>query len=225
MIELKGLCRHFQVGTQLVRALDDVNLKVAAGDYVSIMGPSGSGKSTLLNILGLLDTPTAGEYWLDGANTSAMADDQLARTRQARIGFVFQFFHLVPRMTATENVELPMVLAGTPPAERRERGRSALSRVGLSGRVEHRPDQLSGGERQRGAIARAIGMQPGLLLADEPTGNLDSISGREIIEIMESLNERGLTLMIVTHDPAVGNRARRHLKMLDGRIEQDRGAP
>jgi putative ABC transport system ATP-binding protein len=185
------------------------------------MGPSGSGKSTLLNILGLLDTPTSGTYSLDGINTSTMNDNELATTRQHNIGFVFQSFHLVSRMSAFENVELPMLLSGMPVAERREKGRIALDNVGLSKRVGHRPDQLSGGERQRVAIARAIVMQPVLLLADEPTGNLDSVSGKEVIGIMEGLNNGGLTLILVTHDPTVGQRAARRLVMEDGQIARD----
>ena len=221
MIELEDLCRNFQVGNQTVHALDHVDLHISAGEYLSIMGPSGSGKSTLLNILGLLDTPTSGTYLLDGINTSTMNDDELATTRQHKIGFVFQSFHLVSRMSAFENVELPMVLAGLPRAERREKGELALENVGLSDRVSHRPDQLSGGERQRVAMARAIVMQPVLLLADEPTGNLDSVSGKEVIEIMENLNNYGLTLILVTHDPAIGKRSKRRLNMEDGRIAKD----
>lgn len=224
MIRLESLCRDFQVGDQIVHALDRIELELKAGEYVSIMGPSGSGKSTLLNILGLLDTPTAGSYRLDGINTSAMSDDELATTRQEQIGFVFQFFHLIPRMNALENVELPMVLAGIDPMVRRRKVKAALDRVGLSARTEHRPDQLSGGERQRVAIARAIVMQPALLLADEPTGNLDSVSGREVVGIMEELNSQGLTLVVVTHDPAIGHRAGRRVVMQDGRIAEDRTA-
>jgi putative ABC transport system ATP-binding protein len=221
MIRLEALTRTFQVGDQLVRALDAVSLTIAAGEYVSIMGPSGSGKSTLLNVLGLLDTPTSGAYWLDGVNTSTMPDDRLAATRQREIGFVFQSFHLVPRMTSLENVELPMLLAGTSLAERHERARHALAGVALLERADHRPDQLSGGERQRAAIARAIVMQPKLLLADEPTGNLDTASGAEVVRIMEDLNAGGLTLVVVTHDPQIGNRARRRLRLRDGRVVED----
>jgi putative ABC transport system ATP-binding protein len=222
MIKLADLCRNFQVGNQVVHALDHIDLQISAGEYLSIMGPSGSGKSTLLNILGLLDTPTSGIYSLGEINTSTMNDDQLATTRQHKIGFVFQAFHLISRMSAFENVELPMVLSGLPIAERRKRGRAALENVGLSDRVSHRPDQLSGGERQRVAMARAIVMQPLLLLADEPTGNLDSVSGKEVIEIMEDLNKKGLTLILVTHDLAIGERAARRLVMEDGRIVRDR---
>jgi len=221
MIRLEGLCRDFQVGDQVVHALDHLDLKIESGEYASIMGPSGSGKSTLLNMLGLLDSPTAGNYWLDDISTATMNDDELAAVRQKKIGFVFQSFHLIPRMSAFENVELPMVLAGMPPRERREKVASALERVGLSGRVKHRPDQLSGGERQRVAMARAIVMKPAILLADEPTGNLDSRSGKEIVETMEELNRQGLVLVIVTHDPAVGGRARRKIRMEDGRIVTD----
>lgn len=221
MIRLEALTRTFQVGDQQVHALDHVDLEVASGEYISVMGPSGSGKSTLLNVLGLLDTPTSGAFWFDGVNTSTMSDEELAATRQRHIGFVFQSFHLVPRMTALENVELPMLLAGTPPAERDRRGRQALQGVGLADRQDHRPAQLSGGERQRVAIARAIVMQPRLLLADEPTGNLDSASGAEVIRIMEELNAAGLTLVVVTHDPQIGERARRLLRMRDGRVVED----
>jgi putative ABC transport system ATP-binding protein len=221
MIRLDALTRTFQVGDQVVRALDNVSLDIEAGEYLSIMGPSGSGKSTLLNVLGLLDTPTSGAYWLGGLNTSTMPDDLLAATRQREIGFVFQFFHLVPRMTALENVELPMLLAGTPRPERHERARRALAGVALLDRADHRPAQLSGGERQRVAIARAIVMQPKLLLADEPTGNLDTASGAEVVRIMEELNANGLTLVIVTHDPQIGERARRRLRLRDGRVVED----
>jgi putative ABC transport system ATP-binding protein len=221
MIRLEGLCRDFLVGDQVVHALDHLDLSIESGAYVSIMGPSGSGKSTLLNMLGLLDSPTAGDYWLDDISTATMSDEELAGVRQKKIGFVFQTFHLVPRMSAFENVELPMVLAGLPPSARREKVAAALERVSLSSRVEHRPDQLSGGERQRVAIARAIVMQPTILLADEPTGNLDSHSGKEIVDIMEDLNGQGLTLIIVTHNPAIGERARRQIRMEDGRIMTD----
>jgi len=227
VIKLDHLNRFFQVGDQQVHALEDVTLDIGSDEYVSIMGPSGSGKSTLLNILGLLDTPSAGQYWLDGINTSSMDSNELATTRQSSIGFIFQSFHLVPRMTAFENVELPMVLAETDKQQRRERAHQALDQVGLLSRVDHRPDQLSGGERQRVAIARAIVMQPRILLADEPTGNLDTTSGQEIVDIIEELNTQGLTLIIVTHNPKIGERAGRRLRLLDGKIAQDRnsGAP
>jgi putative ABC transport system ATP-binding protein len=221
LIRLEQLLRIFAVGDQQVRALDGVDLAIGAGEYLSLMGPSGSGKSTLLNVLGLLDRPTAGEYWLGDVPTSAMTEDRLADVRQKEIGFVFQVFHLIARMTALENVELPMMLAGMSVEERHERARTALGRMGLGHRVDHRPHQLSGGERQRVAIARAVVMGPRILLADEPTGNLDTVSGGEVVRIMEDLHHQGLTLIVVTHDPAVGGRAHRRLRMRDGRIVGD----
>jgi putative ABC transport system ATP-binding protein len=222
-MQLRGICRDYAVGDQAVHALDHVDLDIAAGEYISIMGPSGSGKSTLLNILGLLDRPTAGTYVLAGNDVSNLDDDELANHRQSRIGFIFQAFHLIARLNALENVELPLVLAGAPSKERRERAVKVLDSVGLGPRAHHRPDQLSGGERQRVAIARAMIMQPAVLLADEPTGNLDTTSGTEIIRIIEGLNRDGIALVVVTHDPEVGGRATRHLKMRDGRIVSDEG--
>ncbi|HYV86331.1 MAG TPA: ABC transporter ATP-binding protein [Patescibacteria group bacterium] len=224
MIELSGLTRHYKVGDQVVRALESADLTIPGGDYVAIMGPSGSGKSTLLHLLGCLDRPTSGSYRLDGREVGALGEEDLAEVRGRRIGFVFQFFHLVPRLTAAANVELPMLLAGVRPAERRERVAAALASVGLSDRADHRPDQLSGGQRQRVAIARATVMKPAILLADEPTGNLDRASGQEIIELLERMNRDGLTLVVVTHDPEVGHRARRIVRLVDGRIAED-GAP
>ncbi len=221
MIELDKVDRVFEVGDEQVRALDQVDLQIEAGEYLSIMGPSGSGKSTLLNLLGLLDRPTAGRYLLDGRDTTRLDDREQALTRGEKIGFVFQAFHLVPRLTAAENVELPMVLAGIAPGLRHSRVAEALASLGLSDRAGHRPDQLSGGQRQRVAIARATIMAPELLLADEPTGNLDTHSGDEVIEVLEQLNASGLTLLVVTHDPQLGVRARRQLKMVDGRIVRD----
>ena len=223
MMELAGICREYEVGAETVHALDHVDLTIRAGEYISIMGPSGSGKSTLLNVLGLLDRPTAGTYRLQGEDVSSLDDDALAANRQRHIGFIFQFFHLIPRLTALENVELPLVLAGEPPRARRERAAAVLESVGLKTRVTHRPDQLSGGERQRVAIGRAIVMKPSFLLADEPTGNLDTRSGDEIMQILEQLNRGGIALLIVTHDPAIGSRARRHLKLRDGQIVGDVG--
>ena len=220
-MRLEQVCRDFQVGDQVVHALDHVDLVIQAGEYISVMGPSGSGKSTLLNLLGLLDRPTSGTYWLSDKDVSALGDSELAEQRQRNIGFIFQSFHLIPRLSALENVELPLVLAGAPPKERRARAREVLDAVGLSARLDHRPDQLSGGERQRVAIGRAIVMRPGVLLADEPTGNLDSKSGDEVIEIIEQLNRDGISLLVVTHDPDIGGRARRHLVMHDGRIVGD----
>jgi putative ABC transport system ATP-binding protein len=221
MMELRGICREYEVGGETVHALDHVDLTIRPGEYVSIMGPSGSGKSTLLNVLGLLDRPTTGTYSLQGEDVSKLDDDALAAKRQKHIGFVFQFFHLIPRLTALENVELPLVLAGAAQRERRERATKVLESVGLGPRLRHRPDQLSGGERQRVAICRAIIMQPSFLLADEPTGNLDSKSGAEIMQIIEQLNRDGIALLIVTHDPAIGSRASRHLSLRDGKIVSD----
>ena len=221
MIELRGISRDFQVGEQTVHALDDVDLLVGAGEYLAVMGPSGSGKSTLLNILGLLDKPTRGSYLLDGRNTTELDADGQARVRGEKVGFVFQTFHLITRLSALENVELPMVIAGRAPEERRARARALLADVGLAERMEHRPDQLSGGQRQRVAIARAMVMSPSLLLADEPTGNLDSVSGQDVLAALEALNARGLTLIVVTHDPQIAGRARRRLMMHDGRVVED----
>ncbi len=221
MITLTDISRTYEVGGRPVRALRHVNLHVDEGEYLSIMGPSGSGKSTLLNILGCLDRPTGGTYELDGVQTADLSESELSRIRRHKIGFVFQFFHLVARLTAAENVELPMVFAGTEPAERKRRIEKALTAVGLAGRMDHRPDQLSGGERQRVAIARAVVMEPAILLADEPTGNLDSTSGAEIVTLLEEMNGRGLTLVVVTHDPAMGGRARRRVRLADGEMAAD----
>ena len=221
MIKLENLCRHFEVGNQVVRALDEVDLVINKKEYVSIMGVSGSGKSTLLNILGLLDTPTSGDYVLSGINTSKMNDDEMAHIRSTKIGFVFQSFHLIPRLTAAENVEMPMVLSGLNPEERQEKVESALARVSLTDRSDHRPEQLSGGQRQRVAIARSIVMEPDVLLADEPTGNLDSSSSKEIIKLIEELNQGGLTLIVVTHDKEMGRRSDRLIELLDGKIIND----
>jgi putative ABC transport system ATP-binding protein len=222
VIRLDNVSRVFQVGGECVHALDRVNLVVEKGEYLSIMGPSGSGKSTLLNILGLLDRPDEGTYRIDGRDTTGLADGRQAAIRRHRIGFIFQFFHLVPRLTAADNVGLPLVLAGIPPRERRERVNRALERFGISGRARHRPDQLSGGQRQRVAIARAVIMNPAVILADEPTGNLDRASGEEIIRAIESLGDEGMTVLIVTHDPQIGKRAHRSIRMVDGRIVDDR---
>ena len=225
MIELRGIHRRFQVGDQLVRALDDVSLTVGDGEYLSIMGPSGSGKSTLLNVIGLLDRPSEGQYVLDGRETTGLDDDALADVRARRIGFIFQSFHLVARLTAFENVELPMVLAGIAPAERRARVADVLAALSLTDRAHHRPDQLSGGQRQRVAIARAMVMRPTVLLADEPTGNLDHVSGAEVLASLESLNAGGITLIVVTHDDEVAARSRRQVRMRDGRVVHDAPTP
>ncbi len=221
MIRLQGVERIFQVGEEEVHALRDVSCAVEAGEYISIMGPSGSGKSSLLNILGLLDRPDQGRYLLDGEEVSNLDDRRQAEVRRHRIGFVFQFFHLVPRLSAAENIELPLTLAGVEPALRKERVQSALAAFGLAERARHRPDQLSGGQRQRVAIARATIMGPQVILADEPTGNLDHSSGSEVIRILEDLNRQGMTLILVTHDPELGARARRTIRMVDGRLASD----
>ncbi len=221
MISFSNVRRVFMVGDQEVAALRDVNLELKAGEYVSIMGPSGSGKSTLLNLIGLLDRPTSGTYLLDGQDVTTLNDEQQARVRREKIGFVFQFFHLVPRLSAAMNIELPMMLAGVPPAERKERVAALLKSYGLADRAGHRPDQLSGGQRQRVAIARATSMNPAVLLADEPTGNLDQATGVEVMNLLEELVAQGVTLILVTHDPGLGRRASRQLHMLDGRIVGD----
>ena len=221
MIELQNVCRTFIVGDQKVEALRDINLRLDAAEYVSIMGPSGSGKSTLLNLLGLLDRPTSGTYLLDEGNVTDLSDEQQAHVRREKIGFVFQSFHLVPRLTAAQNVELPLILAGIPVDERKARVQVLMQNYGLAERADHRPDQLSGGQRQRVAIARATVMNPTVLLADEPTGNLDRNTGWEVLKLLEGLMEQGITLVVVTHDAEIGARAKRQIHMLDGRILSD----
>ena len=218
MIELRDLARSFMVGDQPVYALAGVTETIGDREHVAIMGPSGSGKSTLLNLIGCLDRPTSGSYHLDGHEVGQLDDEELTRIRREQIGFVFQFFHLVPRLTAAGNVELPLLFAGVSRAERRKRVDEALASVGLSGRMDHRPSQLSGGERQRVAIARAVVNRPKILLADEPTGNLDSKSGKQILELLDKLNDDGLTLVVVTHDPNVARRADRVIVMVDGKV-------
>ena len=222
MIELRGIGRDYDVGGRPVHALRGLTLEIHDGDYVSIMGPSGSGKSTLLNLLGCLDRPSAGSYVLDGEEVARLDEARLSLIRRHKIGFVFQAFHLVPRLTAAENVELPMVFAGVERPQRIDRVRRSLGAVGLTDRAEHRPEQLSGGERQRAAIARAVVMGPSILLADEPTGNLDTASGGEVVALLERMNAEGLTLIVVTHDPAIGGRARRQVRLADGAMV---GAP
>ena len=218
MISLRGICRHYRLGEQQLAALTDIDLDIQQGEYLSIMGPSGSGKSTLLNQIALLDRPTAGAYLLNGRNVTSLPDDELARIRRENMGFVFQFFHLIPRLTAAENIEIPMLLAGVDPALRKRKAAAAISGFGRADRSAHRPDQLSGGERQRVAIARATIMQPGTLLADEPTGNLDQATGKQVIDLLERLNREGVTLIMVTHDQAIGSRAGRKIRIVDGRI-------
>jgi putative ABC transport system ATP-binding protein len=220
---MEDIQRDFQVGDEKVHALLNVHLSINGGEYISIMGPSGSGKSTLLNILGLLDRPSTGIYRFEDTNTTKLSDLQQAEIRRHKIGFVFQFFHLIPRLTAAENVELPLVLAGEEPGRRKQRVKDILARLGLSDRARHRPDQLSGGQRQRAAIARATIMNPAVILADEPTGNLDRSSGNDVIQAIETLNSEGMTVVLVTHDPELGERARRRIQMVDGRIVSDSG--
>jgi len=222
VINLDRISRVFQVGGQPVHALREITLAVEPGEYVSLMGPSGSGKSTLLNIVGLLDRASSGVYRLDGKDVTSLSDEEQAHVRREKIGFVFQFFHLVPRLSAAENIELPMALAGIPASERQARARELLDAYGLGERADHRPDQLSGGQRQRVAIARATVMRPSILLADEPTGNLDRASGKEVVQLLESLHENRVTLLVVTHDPELGRRAHRQLRLMDGAIAEDR---
>jgi len=218
VIRLEDIWRTFVMGEQTLHALKAVTETIPAGEHVAIIGPSGSGKSTLLNILGCLDKPSRGQYFFDDRAVEALDPDELAQLRLNEIGFIFQSFHLVPRLDATANVELPMILAGVARKERLERAREALESVGLSDRARHRPAELSGGQKQRVAIARAVSMQPRLLLADEPTGNLDTRSGEQILDMLDALNQQGLTLAVVTHDPEVARRADRILEMRDGEI-------
>jgi putative ABC transport system ATP-binding protein len=218
VIELTGLSRRYVLGGETIRALDAIDETIRSGEHLAVMGPSGSGKSTLLNVIGCLDRPTSGSYRLDGREVAGLADHDLARLRRREIGYVFQAFHLIPRMTALENVELGMLFDGVARNERRERAVAALERVGMGARAHHRPGELSGGERQRAAIARAVVMRPRILLADEPTGNLDQASGRAVLELLDALHEQGLTVIVVTHDPGVARRAQRVLVLRDGRI-------
>jgi putative ABC transport system ATP-binding protein len=223
-VELDSVERVFRLGNSDVRALRDLSLRIEPGEYIAVMGPSGSGKSTLLNIVGLLDRPDRGRVQLEGRDVTTLSSDEQAELRSRRIGFVFQSFHLVPRLTAEENVALPMVLAGVPPRERAERVARALADFGLADRAKQRPSELSGGQRQRVAIARATVMGPALILADEPTGNLDRATGDEVVRLLEDLNAGGVTLIVVTHDARIGGRARRRLHMEDGAIRQDTAA-
>jgi putative ABC transport system ATP-binding protein len=218
VIELAGISRTFELGGEPIHALVEVSETIAAGEHVAIMGPSGSGKSTLLHLIGCLDRPTSGSYHFEGREVATLGEDELDDLRGRRIGFVFQTFHLVSRLDARGNVELPMIFAGLPRRERRELADAALAAVGLAPRATHRPAELSGGERQRLAIARAVARKPSLLLADEPTGNLDSRSGGVVLDLLDRLNDEGLTLVVVTHDPRVAQRADRLLILADGRV-------
>ena len=225
LIKLEDIRRYYTVGTEVVHALNGVSFEITKGEWVAIIGQSGSGKSTLMNVLGCLDTPTAGRYWLNGKDVSHMSDNELADIRNREIGFVFQTFQLLPRETALGNVELPLIYRGLRAKQRRERARAALDQVGLSNRVTHRPNELSGGQRQRVAIARALVTDPSLLLADEPTGNLDSATGQEIIGLFEQLHRAGHTICLVTHEPTLAARCPRAIRLSDGLIVNDGPGP
>jgi putative ABC transport system ATP-binding protein len=225
LISIQKLCKVYQMGDVEVRALDGVDLEVAAGEYVAIMGPSGSGKSTLMNLIGCLDTPTSGEYILNDQRVSGLDDAQLAYIRNREIGFVFQTFNLLPRASALANVELPLIYARMSAGKRRKLAREALQRVGLGGRGKHRPNELSGGERQRVAVARALINQPSILLADEPTGNLDSRTSEEIMALFDQLNGDGNTIVVVTHEEEIAGHAKRVVRLLDGRVVDDQKRP
>ena len=221
VIVLEDIVKQFIMGDTILQALDHVNFSVEEGDFIAIMGPSGSGKSTMMNILGCLDRPTSGKYYLDGKEVAGLSDDELARTRNAKIGFVFQNFNLLSKITALQNVALPLVYAGVPEEERLERARIALRDVGLEDRVDHKPNELSGGQRQRVAIARALVNNPAIVMADEPTGNLDTKSSYEIMEIFKKLNAMGKTIVMVTHEPDIGQQTKRILVMRDGHLNSD----
>ena len=225
IIRLEGITREYLMGSERVLALRGVDLTIRRNEYVAIMGPSGSGKSTMMNMLGALDTPSAGKYWLNGHEVSQMADDDLARVRNREIGFVFQTFNLLPRASALANVELPLVYAGVSGKERKQRAEAALERVGLGQRMHHKPNELSGGQRQRVAIARALVNEPSILLADEPTGNLDSTTSEEIMRVFGQLHAQGQTVLVVTHEPDIAAHAHRVVILRDGKVDSDRQNP
>tara|TARA_R110001592_G_scaffold325782_4_gene606270 strand:- start:179129 stop:179830 length:702 start_codon:yes stop_codon:yes gene_type:complete len=221
VIEVKNIAREYKVGSQLVRALKDVSLNIDRGEYVALMGPSGSGKSTLMNTLGCLDTPTSGSYTLNGQEVEKLVDNELAEIRNKEIGFVFQTFNLMPRYTALENVALPLIYAGKSKAERNAKAEWALEQVGLQDRMDHKPNELSGGQRQRVAVARALVNDPSIILADEPTGNLDSKTSYEIMNLFQDIHDRGNTIILVTHEEDIANYAKRVVRLRDGLVESD----
>jgi len=223
LIRIAGLSKQYKMGGETVHALSDIEVRIGHGDFVAIIGPSGSGKSTLMNVIGCLDSPTAGSYWLDGEEVSRLRENKLAEIRNRKIGFIFQGFNLLNKLTALENVELPLIYRGIPAKQRKEQAVEALRKVGLEERVRHRPSELSGGQQQRVAIARALAGNPPILLADEPTGALDTRTGVEVMALMQQLNEHGHTIILITHDLAVSEQARRVIRIQDGRIHEEGG--
>jgi len=223
LIRIAGLSKQYKMGGETVHALSDIEVRISRGDFVAIIGPSGSGKSTLMNVIGCLDSPTAGSYWLDGEEVSRLRENKLAEIRNRKIGFIFQGFNLLNKLTALENVELPLIYRGIPAKQRKEQAVEALRKVGLEDRVRHRPSELSGGQQQRVAIARALAGNPPILLADEPTGALDTRTGVEVMALMRQLNEHGHTIILITHDLAVSEQARRVIRIQDGRIHEEGG--
>ncbi|QJD87983.1 ABC transporter ATP-binding protein [Cohnella herbarum] len=223
MIRIKGLSKQYRMGGETLNALDNVSLTVNQGDFIAIIGPSGSGKSTLMNVIGCLDTPSSGEYWLDGEEVSRLRENKLAEIRNRKIGFIFQGFNLLSRLTAIENVELPLIYRGVSAKERKEQAIEALRKVGLEERIHHRPVELSGGQQQRVAIARALAGNPPILLADEPTGALDTRTGKEVMGFIKDLNSLGHTIVLITHDPDISRQAKRVVKIMDGMLNEEEG--